>query len=389
MRRAAVYAALCLTTAACASLLGIYDVGYSPAAAGSEGGADGEATTDARSDSPGDGGTCDADLTRDPEHCGSCAHSCGTGGICSNSLCTPELVLSGIASASDIVRIAGATYVCGVDGVFRCKGASCGDAGEVLLRADVDEAVTSLAADEDAGMVVAILTILGAGNPDGRAFACPLGPCPSRRPLGLPGETLQTVALDDTKVLWAQNEIVGAKLLSCAGGQCDGSAEVIGTSLASTGAVTAISPRSTSILWMAGSRIIETKRDGGTAVLATIGASSHQPLLNDGNRVLFGNSEARLIEQSDVATCAASRTVYSSVGGDPRALARDGAFVYMAVDAPGPDAGKAGFVGRALRTDGAKIEKLAQTSTGLKALTVDDTHVYWADADGFVWRVMK
>lgn len=395
MRRAWAFGGLFVTTAACAGLLGIEEVAYSPEGGGSsEAGADG-AALDAASDSPSDSGTCSADLTRDPEHCGSCGHSCGAGVTCSDGICAPELVVSGITSPNGLARIAGATYVGGNAGVFRCTSATCGDAGEPLFLADVgaNELVTSFSVD-DAGMSVSILTLSGAaGIPPGRVVDCPLGPCTAPRQLAPPDQNVQKVVRSEVDVLWGRDGVLAEELVSCPGAQCDAGGVLLGTNNSGLDSVSGIAPVGSSILWMIGSRLYETKRnDGGTALRAAIGASAgvNLPLVRDGDSVFWGNTDARIIEQCDLAAaCASSRAAFASVGGTTRALAIDGAFLYMAVDLPTTDAGSSGFVGRARRADGTKVEKLARVKTALRALVVDASHVYWADDDGAVWRVKK
>lgn len=378
-------------TGACAGLLGVDDVSYGPEGPASEAGAEG-APFDGAGDSTGDGEPCSTDLSRDPEHCGSCTRRCGDGRTCADGLCAPELVLSGLSSPNTVLRVAGTTLVSTGDGVFRCAATGCGDAGEPLLLANAaaNEIVTGFAAD-DAGMTVGVLTLLGVGIPAGRVVSCPLGACASPRVLAPSEENLQTVARSDVDVLWGRDSVVNEELVSCPAGSCDGGSVQLGKTPSGPESVTGIAPRGASILWMVGARLYETHRGGGTTLIAAIGtASARQPFVRDGDRVYWGNAEARLVEQCDVSSsCDGTRALFVPAGGTPRALAVDSSHLYVAVDSPPTDGGSIGFVGRAPRTANAKIEVLAKAKAGLRAITVDAAHVYWAEDNGMVWRVAK
>ena len=403
MRRAWTYGWLCLTLAGCAGLLGIDEVAYSSETNGSnpEGGTaeDGAPLFDGPGgDSPvsDGGGPCNADLARDPENCGSCGHSCGAGVMCADSLCVPELVLSGLSPPPiALARVAGATYVSSSHRVHRCAATTCGaDAGPPLYALELagDYAITSFFAD-DAGMLLTALMFVGAGIPAGRIDSCPLGPCPTPTVLAPSEINVQAVARTETDVLWARDADLFARpqLVSCPGGSCGGVGDLLATSMSGPGDVTSIAPRGASILWMAGQRLLETKRAVGGATLLAVIASGNNvaPFARDVDHVYFGNFDTRSIEQCDISpTCQQTRGSFVAAGGTVRAISVDGAFVYMVVDTP-TDGGSQGFVGRAPKGPSPKLEVLARSNPAVRAMALDATHLYWADQAGSVWRVRK
>jgi hypothetical protein len=162
---------------ACSAIVGIKNLTPGPSDEGDastlsdadDGGA--EALFDAAGDAAA---ACDADLSRDPNNCGSCAHGCA-GGPCDAGRCTPVVVTSPEANLAEI-RVVGDRVLYRADGHVKAVGLAGGLPSTLVVCAnreglDVNDAgffswcntALTLRAVDDAGTAVGSSSIDGYG----------------------------------------------------------------------------------------------------------------------------------------------------------------------------------------------------------------------------------
>ncbi len=362
---------------------GVPDSSIPPTPPGNDAASD-TATPDGGCSGASCGPACDGGLTScsgacvdtrvDKLNCGACGHSC-LGATCTAGKCDPVTLTTTLALPSAVRGVGQNLYVLRTGGIDRVPKA--GGAPVSLVTPGTLSGVVSLpyalAVDPNYAYFFA------AGGAATTVFRCALGGCFTIPQALVPTGISNPLAIDvdATTLAWGATY---QEIKSCASASCTAAS----TLAPSEEGRTQISLTKGYVVWANefNRAVYRCERVGCTAPTELAGsnvlASPPGPLVVYGDTAYFATSAS--IYSCAVAGCGGAPTAIAQMPGVASAIAADASGVYWTV----PAAGNAGVVAScgAGKTCGATPVLVASARANPVSLALDDTAVYWVEADG-------
>ena len=385
------------------------DAATSDGGAGSDtGGSNGH---DSATDGPAattDSGTCTGPLTSDPNHCGTCGHSC-LGGACTNSICQPIPLAQGQKHPWGIV------IDTKPDGFVYWGNDSDDQDDDSILKVGKDGSGLLELAHTPQGQVSSPRSLAlddtfvywANGNSDdldpGRIAKCKIGGCGSNGTLLISNlHEPQSMVIDDSQMYWIEKD--GARVARAA--KADGTnAATITEGLFAVGPVDYSIASDATYLYFAARNVIgrvaktTSTTDAGTTFDTIVnGVYTVGVAVDDTNVYWASEDDPGLVQYAPKTglTNGAVATTLASELPNPHAIAVDDKNVYWVNLGPGTDTYVDGSVMMCPKTGCAANGPivLASKQQNPKDIAVDDLAVYWTvygnnSTDGAVMKVAK
>lgn len=311
------------------------------------GAAAGQAGTGGVAGAAGTGGACNADVQSDPDHCGTCGHSC-QGGTCDAGMCQPVTLASGLAYPYRVAVDESDVY-------FTVVG---------TYKAELEQSLN--------GMVASVPKAGGAVSDLSQASIAAYG-------LGVDATNVYVSFLTQNYVDLIMFEKAGGEPVDL------GSSSVTFMALD----VPDASATASMIYYLDGYSVAAVEPGTGSVQLVTT-STPPSGIALAGSEVLFGDSgdwdpstlmgppvgNGMLMK---VSTSGGSASALDENAGSPYAVAADATHAYY-TDL---------FGHRVVRValDGSSVEELATGQSYPYGVIVDDDYVYWTNRGGGYWEI--
>ncbi|AUX26362.1 hypothetical protein SOCEGT47_069230 [Sorangium cellulosum] len=308
----------------------------------------------------GCGGGC-GDVTSDPEHCGSCGHSC-LGGACVDSVCQPVLLGTGPEHAFDVAVDATDAYWTSQGP----EGAGDGAVSRVSLRDGGVSTPIAVAQPVPRGLAIDDVNVYWANSGDGTVMRAPKAggdavPFASE-------QSPQDIAVDGTYVYWTNfnGQVMKAPV--------DGSGAPIELFAG---------PQTPDGIGLDGAHVYWVNRTDGEVRRAPIdGPGTASALLHDGpanatdiavdaTHVYWTNFETGEVLKLSKDGSDSAPTVIAGGESSPFGVAVDSAFVYWANNGSGEV--------RRAPLEGGAAATIATGQSGPRRIALDEAAIYWTN----------